>query len=144
MLSMPGFFPEIVWSFGILFVSSSFAQGPETEWIDCYPGVEVVSQTKCEERGCVYLKPSRESKAPVCHFKQGEQIYRYSKENGPAGTNGWAVADQNLQKVKLELNRNVSFSGTSPWKDIVVEFERYSTRVMGFRVSFPRVYINGQ
>ncbi|XP_055327208.1 sucrase-isomaltase, intestinal-like [Paramacrobiotus metropolitanus] len=106
---------------------------PPDDRIDCAPGIAAPTENQCSQH-CVFDKEAGDNTgAPSCYMHPDTHSYRYAGKS-QADTAGWTVVDTNRETVRLELQSNLSFTTAGAIRALEIEFERYSTRVMGFRI----------
>lgn len=113
---------------------STLASVPINDRVNCSPGGEI-SEENCLKRGCIYESIS-EHGPPPCYIHPEIHRFQYNGPGQENARNGWTTMNKNRLNLRVVLNSNLSISGKSPVRALHVEFERYSTRVMGFKVCF--------
>ncbi|GAV08613.1 hypothetical protein RvY_18278 [Ramazzottius varieornatus] len=104
----------------------------ENERVDCYPQGPI-SEEECRLRGCTFQQASQPG-PPPCYMTHDMHRYVYAGPQKEDSVNGWSVVTDNEIKIRVETTSNFSISGDAAVRALSIEFEAYSTRVMGFRI----------
>jgi hypothetical protein len=112
----------------------SSSEIPENDRIDCRPQSNL-NEEECKRLGCQF-KNSEDSGAPSCFLPPHRHWYSYEGPQVKSSSTPtiWSVVEENKISIPLATQSNYSLTGEPAVRTLTVEFERYSTRVMGFRV----------
>ncbi|OWA50428.1 putative maltase-glucoamylase 2 [Hypsibius exemplaris] len=106
---------------------------PETDRVDCSPQGEI-GEPECRRLGCVHRIPSTTG-TPACYLTPARHRYAYAGPSVKASSTAWSTVNENKLEIPLTLLKtSYSVTGEAAVKELTVEFERYSTRVMAFRI----------
>ncbi|XP_036997134.2 sucrase-isomaltase, intestinal [Artibeus jamaicensis] len=97
----------------------------ESEKFDCYPDLELPTQTTCEERGCVW-ETNSESSAPECYFPRDDNPYSVTSANY---TSMGITADLQINTASVQRQRI-----SEPISNLRVEVKYHKNDMLQFKI----------